>query len=148
MLLEQMAKKQAAARLKVLARRIDELTAERVMLEQFLASGEMRSFTRGARLRKNGVGKLNLQGQVRRLLLDEKDPVKASVIYDALRQRDASLKSATFRSHMMRLTDAKIIERAGQRGYYQLVETGNGEGSENEQGRRRLYRQKPVLRYT
>lgn len=129
-------KKQLAARLKRLHKRRLEIAAEIVMVERMIADVENRTINPNLRLRKNGIVKLTLQGEVRRLLSNCKTPVLASDIFDALIESEPLLKSSTFRSHLKRMVDSGIIKSGGVRGTYVLAETPEQEPPERLPSRR------------
>lgn len=130
-------KKQLTIRLGRLRRRAAEVGAEIMMVEQLLADVENRSVNPRMKLRKNGVAKLSIQGGIKRVLAEKGIAVQAKDLLEAARSAEPSLKASTFRSHLKRMVDARLIERDGLRGYYCLVEPASVEPKEPSYRRRR-----------
>ena len=119
--------RQAYARLRAIAKKLEQLSVEQAEIEAFLADRERFAHRKPVGLRKNSLKRLRLQSLVR-TYLQGKTPQKASSIYDMLRAQDGGLKPATFRSHLQRMVEAGHIEHAGPRGLYKAKEMPHDNG--------------------
>ncbi len=120
--------RQANARLRAIAKKLEQLLAEKAQIEAYLADRERYAHRKPVGLRKNSLKRWHLQSLVRNYLQGKQEPQKASSIYDMLRAQDGGLKPATFRSHLQRMVEAGHIEHAGPRGLYKAKETPRDDG--------------------